>query len=124
METTTKLAWGLLMLVHLAPASVAFAPPLAARLYGVDPAGDLGIMIAHRGALFLAIAAACALAVIDAPARRALGVVVAISIIGFLVLYVRAGAPPGPLRKIAIVDAAALLPLAFVIAAAWRRQAA
>jgi hypothetical protein len=124
MENATKLAWGLLMLAHLAPASVAFAPSLAARLYGVDPAGDLGIMITHRGALFLAISAACALAVIDAPARRALGVVVAISVIGFLVLYVRAGAPPGPLRKIAIVDAAALLPLAFVIAAAWRRQAA
>jgi hypothetical protein len=124
MEITTKLAWGLLALAHLSPAAVTFAPSLVEQLYGVSPTGDLGVLIAHRGALFLAIVAACALAVFDAPARRALGVVVAISVIGFLVLYLRAGAPSGPLRTIAIVDAAALLPLAFVLVAAWRPQAA
>jgi hypothetical protein len=43
---------------------------------------------------------------------------------GFLVLYLRAGAPSGPLRTIAIVDAATLLPLALVVLAAWRPQAA
>ncbi len=124
MEIATKLAWGLLGLAHLSPAWVAFAPVLVERLYGVAPTGDLGVLIAHRGALFVAILAACVFAVIDPPARRALGVVVATSVIGFLVIYLRAGAPSGPLRKIAIVDAAALLPLAFVVVAAWRRQAA
>jgi hypothetical protein len=124
MEITTKLAWGLLALAHLSPAAVAFVPSLVERLYGVSPAGDLGVLIAHRGALFLAIVAACVLAAFDPPARRALSVVVAISVIGFLALYLRAGAPSGPLRTIAIVDAATLLPLALVVVAAWRPQAA
>ena len=84
------------------------------------PDGDLGVLIAHRGVLFLAIVIACVIAVFDPPARRALGVVVAISVIGFLALYLRAGAPPGPLRTIAIADAVALLPLAVVLYAAWR----
>jgi hypothetical protein len=124
MDTITKLAWGLLALAHLSPAAVAFAPSLVERLYGVSPTGDLGVLIAHRGALFLAIVAACVIAVFDPPPRRALGVVVAISIIGFLVLSLRAGAPSGLLRTIAIVDAAALLPLALVVVAALRPQAA
>lgn len=124
MEIATKLAWGLLAMAHLSPAAVTFAPSLVERLYGVSPAGALGVLIAHRGALFLAIVAACALAAFDAPARRALTVVVAISVIGFLVLYLRSGTPSGPLRTIAIVDAAALLPLAFVTMAAWRPHAA
>ena len=124
MEITTKLAWGLLALAHLSPAAVTFAPSLVEQLYGVSPTGDLGVLIAHRGALFLAIVAACVLAVFDPPARRALSVVVAISVIGFLALYLRAGAPSGPLRTIAIVDAATLLPLALVVVAAWRPQAA
>ncbi|MFN9091535.1 MAG: hypothetical protein ACK5V0_08590 [Alphaproteobacteria bacterium] len=124
METTVRMAWGLLALAHLSPAAVAILPSLVERLYGVSPTGDLGVLIAHRGALFLAIFAACVLAVFDPPARRALGIVVATSVIGFLVLYLRAGAPSGPLRTIAIVDAAALLPLAFVIVAAWRPQVA
>ena len=120
METATKMAWGLLALAHLSPAAVAFVPSLVERLYGVSPTGDLGVLISHRGALFLAIFAACVLAVFDPPARRALGIVVATSVIGFLVLYMRAGAPTGPLQTIAIVDAAALLPLAFVVVAGWR----
>lgn len=124
METTTKLASGLLALTHLCPATVVFAPSLVERRYGVSPTGDLGVLIAHRGALLLAIVAACALAAFDPPARRALGVVVGISVMGFLVLYLRAGAPSGPLRTIAIVDAATLLPLALVVLAAWRPQAA
>jgi len=71
-----------------------------------------------------AVVAACVLAAFDPQARRALGVVVGISVIGFLFLYFQAGAPSGPLQKIAIVDAAVLLPLALVIVAAWRPQAA
>jgi hypothetical protein len=124
MDTITKLAWGLLALTHLSPAAVVFAPSLVERLYGVSPTGDLRVLIAHRGALFLAIVAACVLAAFDPPARHALGVVVAISVTGFLGLSLRAGAPSGPLRTLAIVDAAALLPLALVVVAALRPQAA
>jgi hypothetical protein len=71
------MAWGLLALAHLSPAAVAILPSLVERLYGVSPTGDLGVLIAHRGALFLAIFAACVLAVFDPPARRALGIICA-----------------------------------------------
>jgi hypothetical protein len=42
--------------------------------------------------------------------------------LGFLILYLRAGVPAGPLRTIAVVDAAALIPLLFVAASAWRAR--
>jgi hypothetical protein len=124
MELVTKLAWLLLGLIHLPPAGVLVSPGLLASLYGVDPAGDLGLLMRHRGALFLAVAAASSLAAFDPPARRALSVVVALSVLGFLALYLAARAPAGPLRTIAIADALALVPLAWVIVAAWRPVAA
>ncbi len=124
METALKLAWGTLALIHLSPAAVALSPRMVQRLYGQSPTGDIGLLLAHRGSLFAAIFAACCLAIFDAPARRALSLVVAISILGFLWLYLRARAPSGPLRTIAIVDSAALLPLIFVTAEAWAAQAA
>lgn len=120
MELFVKAAWALLALVHLSPAAAAVSPALINRLYGVAPAGNLGVILAHRGVLFLAIIAACVCAVFDPPARRALSLVVAVSVVGFLVLYARAGAPAGPLRRIAIVDAIALVPLLVVAVAAWR----
>ena len=120
METATRLAWGLLALVHLGPAATAFVPSLTERLYGLSPQGDVAILLAHRGVLFCGVVAACLFAMFDQPARRALSVVVAISVVGFLVLYMQAGAPPGALRTIAVADAAALLALAFVLFSAWR----
>ena len=120
MEIWVKGAWALLALVHLSPAAAAFSPGLVSRLYGVAPEGDLGVLLAHRGVLVLAILAACLCAILDPSARRALSLVVAISVIGFLILYVRAGAPVGPLRAISIIDAIALVPLFFVAVSAWR----
>ena len=58
MELITKLAWALLALIHLSPAAVFFLPDLTKKLYGIDANGDLGVLITHRGALFLAIFAA------------------------------------------------------------------
>ena len=40
--------------------------------------------------------------------------------VGFLIVYVRAGLPDGSLRTIALVDAVGLVPLALVAYAAWR----
>lgn len=119
MEIITKAAWVLLALVHASPAAVLFAPDLVRRLYGVEAQGDLGVLLTHRGALFLAILIACLFGVFDPAARRALSVLVAISVIGFLIVYARARLPPGALRSIAIVDGAALVPLAWVVWAAW-----
>jgi hypothetical protein len=43
----------------------------------------------------------------------------AVSIIGFLLVYARAGLPAGPLRTIAFFDLAALVPLGAVAIGAW-----
>jgi hypothetical protein len=124
MEVATKAAWAALALIHLSPAAVLVNPKLIAKLYGVESGGDLSVLLTHRGALFLGIVAGCVWALIDPPARRALSIVVAISVIGFLVVYWRAGLPPGALRTVALVDVVALVPLAFVVFAAWRGQVA
>lgn len=124
MDALNTTAWALLALAHVSPAAVAVAPALIQRLYGVAPTGDLGVLIAHRGVLFLAVVAACVWAMVDPPARRGLAVVVSISVIGFLILYLQAGAPRGPLRTIAVMDAVALAPLAVVLVMAFGPQAA
>lgn len=124
METLIRLAWALLALVHVLPAAVLVAPSLTQRLYGVAPQGDPGVLLIHRGALFLAVVAVCAYAAIEPGARRAASLVVAISVVGFLAVYARAGFPDGALRTIAIYDAVALLPLAVTLIAAWRPQGA
>lgn len=120
MENAVRLCWALLALVHAMPALVFFAPSLTQRLYDVSPDGDVGLLIVHRGALFLAILVTSLIALFDPEVRRAAFVIVAISVAGFLFAYVRAGMPDGALRTIAIVDLIALLPLAFVGWAAWR----
>ena len=120
MVVMTKAAWLMLALIHVAPALVFVAPSMVQRLYGVDPAGDLGVLLSHRGALFFAVLAAALFAFVDARAERLASLVVGISMIGFLLIYARAGFPAGPLRKIAITDAAGLLPLILVIVKAWR----
>lgn len=116
----TKAAWLMLALIHAAPALVFFAPGMVQRLYGADPSGDLGVLLVHRGALFFAVLVAALMAMVDARSERLASVVAGISMIGFLVVYARAGMPAGPLRKIAITDAVGLLPLALVLVRAWR----
>lgn len=124
MELTTKLAWGALILVHASPAAVLFDPTLVRKLYGFDGQDVLGVLLVHRGALFLALICACAFALFDPAVRRAASVIVAVSVVGFLVVYVRAGMPVGALRTVAIIDLVALVPLLWVLISAWRPQAA
>ena len=120
MELTVKIAWALLALAHVLPALVFFRPEMTSRLYDVAPTGDIGLLLVHRGALFAAICAAAIFALFDADARRLASLVLAISVIGFLVVYYRGGAPEGALRTIALVDGFALFPLAWVLWSAWR----
>ena len=124
MEALIKLAWLTLAAIHVLPALVTVAPQLVSRLYDVDPQGPAGILIVHRGFLFLAVVAAALIAVFDPGARRACAAMVAISVVGFLFVYAKAGMPAGPLRTVALVDTAALIPLALVSVTAWRPQAA
>lgn len=121
MQFLTRLCWIALALIHAAPAAAAFSPALVQRLYGVEPAGDLGVLLVHRGALFLGVTLTCLYAAIAPAARRAATIMTAVSVIGFLILYARAGFPDGPLRLIAIVDAGGLLPLIYAGLRAWRR---
>jgi hypothetical protein len=124
LEILIKFSWTLLILVHASPAAVLFSPNLVRTLYRVDEAGAAGVLLTHRGALFLAIVAACVGAIFMPEGRRVASMVVAVSVIGFLLVYVRAGAPAGALRTVALVDLFALVPLAIVTFAAWRPHAA
>ncbi|MEO1252758.1 MAG: hypothetical protein AAFW81_10475 [Pseudomonadota bacterium] len=117
MELIVRICWLLVALVHSPPAAVLFAPQLVEQLYGVSAVGETGVLIVHRGALFLAILTAALFATFDIHSRRLASIVAAVSMIGFLFVYLRAGSPAGPLRTIALMDAIALLPLTF---AGWR----
>ena len=120
MEMATKVAWLLLALVHASPAAVLFRPSLVQKLYGVAADGATSLLLTHRGATFLTILVAAVWAAFDPSVRRLCTVILAIAVVGYLVLYARAGMPEGPLRTIASVDALALAPLALVIWNAWR----
>ncbi len=120
MELMIKAAWAGLALLHAPPAAALFAPGLVRRLYGVDPSGEIGLLLTHRAALFAAVALAAAYAVVDPASRRLASLVVGMSMIAFLALYVTAGAPQGSLRVIALADAAGLPLLALCLWAAWQ----
>jgi hypothetical protein len=120
MEIATKIAWFLLALVHASPAAVLFRPSLVQQLYGTAAEGTTGLLLTHRGATFLAIFVAAVWAAFDPSVRRLCSVAVAITVLSYLILYVRAGMPDGPLRTIAAVDAFAVAPLMLVIWRAWR----
>lgn len=120
MELVTKLAWGLLAALHVAPALALVNPPLIDKLYGVPPEGDVGILLTHRGALFGAVVVAALFGLIHIESRKLASIVAAISMTTFLYVYWRAGFPPGALRPIALADAAGMAPLLFVLWRAWR----
>jgi hypothetical protein len=113
------LAWLMLVLIHVTPAAAAFSPRLRQRMYGVEESGALGVVLAHRGLLFLAVAAACAYAAFDAQSRPLAVIVTVISVLGFLAVYALAGAPKGALRQIALVDLIGVAPLVVVAGDAW-----
>ncbi len=123
MESMVKVAWLALGALHVTPALVLVMPRLVERLYGVSPQGDPGVLLIHRGALFLAVMVATIWAVLDPKVRPLAAVIAGISMLGFLLVYARAGLPPGALRTIAWADVAGLAPLVFVCIDAWRAQA-
>ena len=128
MSTTTehiaRFCWALLALAHAAPAAAFFDPSLLERLYSIESSGDLRVLLVHRGALFFAVCAACLYAAADRRGRRLASIVVGVSVLSFLYIYLKAQSPEGPLRLVALVDAAASAPLAVAAFLARRRQAA
>lgn len=113
-------AWIMLVLVHTPPALAAFSPGLRRRLYGVNEDANLGVILTHRGVLFLAVAVACVYAALAPDGRRLATIVAAISMLGFFAVYASAGMPKGQLRTIALMDLIATPALAFVAWEAWR----
>ncbi len=89
-----------------------FTPSLITRLYGAAPDSATFLLLHHRAALFLAIFVVCVWAMFDPGTRRLASVVVAISMMSFLVLYWFAGSPK-PLRNIAVADMIGLPVLLF-----------
>ena len=120
MELAVKLAWLILGLVHVPPAAVFFAPALMERVYRIAPGGPADLLLVHRGALFAGVVATAGLATIDGGARRTASLFAATSVIGYLIVYARAGSPSGALQTVARVDLFALAPLAVVLYDAWR----
>lgn len=112
------LAWWALVLVHAMPAAAAFSPRLRQRMYGVSEDANLGVILTHRGVLFIAVAAACVYAAFDAPSRPLAAIVASISVLGFLIIYAKAGSPKR-LLLIAQIDLFAIAPLALVALDAW-----
>jgi hypothetical protein len=113
-------AWLVVALIHVLPALAAFSPNLRRRMYGVAETPTLGVILAHRGVLFLAVALACVFAVFQPDARQLATIVAGVSVFGFLIVYAVAGAPKGPLRAIALMDAIAGAALIVAALDAWR----
>jgi hypothetical protein len=111
-----RICWALLALIHFTPASMLFRPAAIGRMYHVDTAGPLAVLLHHRAALFVIVVIACLWAMADPGARRLAAIVVATSMLSFLILYWNAGSPTS-LKTIARVDLAGLPFLSFVC---WR----
>lgn len=114
-------SWAVLALIHAPPSAATFLPRFRRRLYGgIDESGPLGIILIHRGVLFLAVFAACVFAAFNVDAREVASVVTTISVVGFLLVYLSAApASRRPLRNVAAADAIGLVPLAIVLFDAW-----
>jgi hypothetical protein len=110
------LAFVALAVVHLLAAGPIVAPGALVRLYGVS-ADDATLMalLRHRAVLLALVGVLCLWASVAADVRPAALVAAAINILAFLAMYALHGAPAGPLWTVALVDAAALAPLAVAI---------
>ncbi len=113
------IVWIVLALVHLMPALAFFRPVTLTALYGIRADNPLFLLMHHRAGLFLAVFVACLWAAWQPEARQLAGIVTAISMLGFLWLYWRAGSPMA-LRTIALVDLIGLPFLAFALWGAFR----
>lgn len=113
----TALAFLALAVVHLLPVAPVFAPEAIVRLYGVSATDSTPlVLLRHRAVLLALVGILCVWASLSAQVRPAALLAAAINIASFLAFYVVYANPPGPLRTVALVDLAALVPLAV---AAW-----
>jgi hypothetical protein len=112
-------AWLFLALIHALPAIALVRPSLLTSLYGVEPSAPAYALLWHRAALFAVVLLMCCWAAVRPEVRKLAAVAVAISMIGFLVIYWVQGMPAN-LRTIALADLVGLPALAFVAWSAFR----
>jgi hypothetical protein len=112
-----SIAFFALAVVHLLPVGPVFDPRALVRLYGVAPHdAALLALLRHRAVLLAIVGVLCLWAAFAPGPRPAALLAATINIASFIVMYALYGAPTGPLRTIALVDALAIAPLAV---AAW-----
>ena len=110
-------AFLLLAAVHLLPAGPVFDPRALTRLYGVAAEDStMLVLLRHRAALLALVGLLCAWAVLSPSIRPAALFAAGFNIVTFLVMFAASGAPTGPLRTVALVDAVAIAPW---LLAAW-----
>lgn len=120
MTIVINVCWVALAALHVMPSISVFAPKLITRLYGVDAGGDVGLLLRHRGALFLGVILACVWSLVDAHSRRLASALVALSMGSFLLTYLSGGRREGALEAIARWDLIGLFPLLVVLYTSWR----
>lgn len=114
-------AFLLLAVVHLLPAGPMFDPRALTRLYGVAAEDStMLVLLRHRAALLALVGLLCAWAAFAPSIRPATIFAAGFNIVSFLVMFAVYGAPPGPLRTVALVDAMAIAPW---VLAAWKTLA-
>ena len=111
-----RIAWLFLAAIHFLPGLAALRSTMLTRLYGIAPGETPFLLVQHRAVMFIGVLFACLWAAFAPETRRLAAAVTAISMLGFLLLYWRGGAPEA-LRTIALVDLIGLPVLAYV---AWR----
>jgi hypothetical protein len=114
-----RLAWLFLALIHALPAIALVRPSLLTTLYGVDPTSLAYILLWHRAALFAVVLLICCWAAFRPEVRRLAAVAVAISMVGFLIIYSVQDMPTN-LWAIAIADLIGLPALALAGWTAFR----
>ena len=110
-----KLCWAVLALIHVIPALALFKPALLTTLYGAQTGSVTYMLLHHRAALFVGVFIACIYAIFQPGSRQLAVVVVAVSMVSFLVLFILNGKPDS-LRPVAMVD---LIGIPFLAIAAW-----
>ena len=110
------IAWLVLAAVHFMPALAFGMPSLLTKLYRLEAANPLFLLMQHRAALFLVVFVICLWSAFDAAPRKLASIAVAISMVSFLALY-RMNGYPAALRQIAVVDLIGLPALGYVM---WR----
>ena len=110
-----QLCWAVLALIHVIPALALFEPALLTTLYGAQTGSVTYMLLHHRAALFVGVFIACIYAIFQPGSRQLAAVMVAVSMVSFLVLFILSGKPDS-LRPVAMVD---LIGIPFLAIAAW-----